>query len=142
MVYFWLAIAIGAGLLEMLTPQLVSIWFCVGALISLGCAALSAELWLQIVVFVVSSVALVFMTRPIYKKYVMPKVTATNSDALIGKTAVVIEDIDNDSAVGLAKVSGQVWSALSENGTKIPKDTKVTIMDIQGVKLIVLPVEE
>ena len=142
MVYFWLAIAVGAGLLEMLTPQLVSIWFCVGALISLGCAALSAELWLQIVVFIVSSVALVFMTRPIYKKYVMPKVTATNSDALIGKTAVVIEDIDNVSAVGLAKVSGQVWSALSENGTKIPKDTKVTIMDIQGVKLIVLPVEE
>ena len=142
MVYFWLAIAVGAGLLEMLTPQLVSIWFCVGALISLGCAALSAELWLQIVVFVVSSVALVFMTRPIYKKYVMPKVTATNSDALIGKTAVVIEDIDNDSAVGLAKVSGQVWSALSENGTKISKDTKVTIVDIQGVKLIVLPVEE
>ena len=142
MVYFWLILAIGAGIIEMLTPQLVSIWFCIGALLSMGCAALSAEIWLQVVVFIISSVALIFLTRPLYKKYIMPKVTATNSDALIGKIAIVTEDIDNDSAVGLVKVSGQVWSALSQNGINIPKDTKVVIKDIQGVKLVVAPVAE
>lgn len=137
MLYFWLAIAIAAGVLEMLTPQLVSIWFCVGALISLACAALNAEIWVQTIVFIISSVAMVFLTRPIYKKYIMPKITATNSDALIGKTAIVIEDIDNDAAVGLVKISGQVWSALSEDGVNIAKDTKVLVKAISGVKLIV-----
>ena len=137
MVYFWLTLAVAAGVIEFLTPQLVSLWFCIGALLATGSAALNAQLWLQIIVFIVSSVALVFATRPLYKKYLKPNVVATNTDALIGQTAIVTEDIDNDAAVGLVKVSGQVWSAVSQNGENINSGSKVIVKEITGVKLIV-----
>lgn len=141
MTYFWLTLAVIAAVVEIVTPQLVSLWFCIGALIAMASAALGAELWLQITVFVISSVALIFITRPLYKKYIKPSVVATNADALIGQTAIVTEAIDNDAYVGQAKVSGQVWSALSENGKAIPEGTKVVIKSISGVKLIVSPAD-
>ncbi len=141
MVYFWLALAVMAGVVELATPQLVSLWFCIGALLAMGTAALNADVWVQIVVFVVSSVTLVFVTRPLYKKYIKPSLVPTNTDALIGQTAVVTDTVNNDSAVGLCKVSGQVWSALSESGETIPVGSKVVIKSIQGVKLIVAPAD-
>lgn len=141
MTYVWLIIAVAAAVIEILTPQLVSLWFCVAALISMASAALGAQLWLQVSVFVVSSVVLVLITRPLYKKFIKPSVVATNTDALIGQTAIVTRTVDNDSCVGLAKVWGQVWSAVSENGDIIPEGTKVTIKGISGVRLIVDPTD-
>ena len=137
MIYFWLALAVIAAVVEFSTPQLVSLWFSIGALLAMGSAALRAEIWLQILVFAVSSVALIIITRPLYKKFIKPNVVATNADALIGQAAVVIEDIDNVAAVGLVKVSGQVWSAVSENGAKIEKGQNVIVKSISGVKLTV-----
>ncbi len=142
MVYFWLCLAVASAVIELATPQLVSLWFCVGALLSLLCASLNADLWIQITVFVVSSVALVFITRPLYKKHIQPKLVPTNTDALIGQVAIVTQAIDNIEATGLTKVSGQIWSAQSENGCAIAEGEKVIIKAISGVKLIVALAED
>ncbi|MGN1094801.1 MAG: NfeD family protein, partial [Eubacteriales bacterium] len=61
---------------------------------------------------------------------------ATNSDALIGEEAVVTDRISNLENKGLVKIRGQVWSAKSADGDIIEKDNIVSVISIEGVKLI------
>ena len=62
----------------------------------------------------------------------------TNADRLIGRTAVVAQDIDNTSGTGEAVVAGMIWTARSSvEGHKILKGDTVKILNISGAKLIV-----
>ncbi|MBQ3183332.1 MAG: NfeD family protein [Clostridia bacterium] len=137
MIYTWVALLIVFAAIELITPQLVCIWFAIGSLGAFIAASLNAPLWLQILIFIVVSVIMIFVTRPLYKRFIKTKLVPTNSDRLIGDTAVVTETIDNLEAKGAVKVQGQVWSARSENGEVIPENTPVTVVRIEGVKLIV-----
>lgn len=138
MVVVWLIVMITMIVFEIISLGLTSIWFAGGALIALILAALKLPLWLQIVAFVISSILLLLITRPIAKKYLNKHVTRTNAESLIGSTAVVSQDIDNIMSTGEAMINGMPWMARSvDDEIKIAKGSKVEIMDIKGVKLIV-----
>ena len=62
----------------------------------------------------------------------------SGAKAMIGKQAIVTEEIDNVHAKGAVQVNGQYWTAKTEMfKDTIPKDTIVDIVDVDGVKLIV-----
>lgn len=65
------------------------------------------------------------------------KKTNTNVDNLIGKIALVTEEIDNLLSKGQVYVNNDYWSALSLDDNVITKGTKVKILEIRGVKLVV-----
>ena len=133
----WAGIIIAALVVEAITAQLVSIWFLPAALVSLIISFISPGLvWLQILVFVVISFVLILLSRTIFKKYLVPKITRTNLDSVIGDTGIVIEDINNIKNAGAVRIQGKIWSARSEDGSDIPCDTLVTVSRIEGVKLI------
>lgn len=100
------------------------------------------NLIIQTSVFVISSGLLILLTKPLVNKYVTKKTIPTNSSSLIGKHGKVTKDISPVENVGLVKVNGETWSAISENEIEIEKDTEVEIKGIQGVKLIVSPINE
>lgn len=133
----WGALIILFGIFEAATAQLVSIWFVFGAIASLVASLLNATVIVQIIVFVVVSVLALIATRPIVKKHLNTKTVRTNADRILGREAIVIEQIDNISSVGQVKVDGNVWSAKSVDNTTIPIDSIVTIEKIEGVKLLV-----
>ena len=109
----WFGLLILFGILEAVTVSVVSIWFMAGSLAAILAALCGASLPVQIVLFLAVSVALLACLRPLVRKYVSPKITATNADRVIGKTAVVTESIDNIAAQGAVKVGGVVWTARS-----------------------------
>jgi len=138
MAMVWLVAMVVFLVIEALVPGLVSLWFAVGALAAVLAAALHAPIWLQLVWFFVVSVAALWLTRPLVKKYVNSKVQPTNADAVIGRECLVTEDIDNIRATGRVKVGGMEWTARSEaEDVKFPTGTVVTAVAIEGVKLIV-----
>ncbi len=122
---------------ELCTLQLVSIWFAAGAAAAFGAAYFGFELWVQLVAFVAVSLVLLIATRPLLKKVKVQDTQPTNAEIDIGKTAVVIEDIYNAYDKGRARLHGVDWKARSSDGTRIPKDTIVTIDDMKGSKLYV-----
>lgn len=134
----WLILFIVLLVIEIFTMGLTTIWFAGGALIALLMAFIGFGLPVQIVVFVVVSMVLLVMTRPIAVKYFNTERQKTNAESLIGQQAVVLKDVDTLHAAGLVEVNGQEWSAKTDepNGF-IPKDSVVSIEGIQGVKLIV-----
>ena len=136
----WLGLMILFLVVEAACPlHLVSIWFAAGSLGALVASALNTPLWVQILVFLVLSGALLACLRPFAKKFIKPKITATNTDSVIGSAGFVTEDIDNLSARGQVKLGGMFWSARSTSGNPICKDTKVTVDRIEGVKVFVSP---
>jgi membrane protein implicated in regulation of membrane protease activity len=140
MAIIWLALLIVFVILEAATVQLISTWFAVGALAAMVTTLLTDVLWLQIVVFFLVSTLLLMLLRPLARMLTSTKKTATNVDSVIGKTGVVLEDIDNLVPAGQVKLDAMVWTARSTAGDKIPAGTVVKVDRVEGVKIYVTEV--
>lgn len=135
---YWLILFVILLIIEIITLGLTTIWFAGGALAAFVASAFNAPLVIQIILFLVVSILLLFFTRPIAMRYLNKNRTKTNVESLIGKTAVVTGDINNVKGEGSAVVNGLEWSARSvDEAVTISKDTVVIIKEISGVKLIV-----
>lgn len=137
MLIFWIVLLVAFVIIEAVTPQLVTIWFALGSAAALIANLFNAPEWTQWLIFIAVSVVALIATRPLVKKFSKQKTQPTNADRSIGKTAVVTEEIDNIISKGMVSLDGVAWTARSEDGSVIPKDTKVTVTKIEGVKLIV-----
>lgn len=139
MASIWLVIFIVLVIIELLTINLVTIWFAIAAVFALLVDIITRNTMLEIIVFILSSFLLLLLTKPLIKKIKVKKVEATNLDMVINKIGIVTEDINQDK-IGEVKVLGKRWSAYSN--TELKKDEKVKILSIDGVKLKVEKIGE
>ena len=139
--YFWLVVIVVAAVVEGATAQLVSIWFVAGGVGALIADLCGADLWLQAVVFVVVSAVTLLATRPLVKKLLNFKRVDTNAGRYIGKTGIVIIEINNMLGVGQVNVLGSIWTARSEDSSVIEVGEHVLIKSIEGVIVIVTKIK-
>ena len=143
-VFVWLVLFIVFLVAELVTAgALVSIWFCVGALVALVAAYLGAAFWVQMTLFFVVSIGLLLGTKPFLKKHLDPKTMATNADRILQNRGIVEEEINNLKGQGAVKIDGKSWSARNIDGEAvIPVNTEVIVVGIEGVKAMVKVVEK
>ena len=134
--YIWLAVIIISVAVEAFTLTLCGIWFAAGGVAALIAASLSVGLW---IVFIVFSALLLVLVRPLCRRFLGSRQQATNADRIIGQTAVVTEPIDNILETGAVKINGKIWTARSATDAQIAIGTRVTVVEIRGVKAIVKP---
>lgn len=139
MVVAWFIAFLVLLVIELLTVNLVSIWFVLGTLAALITTKFTDSAVIQTIVFVVVSFISLLLTRPIVSKFKNFRVEPTNSDRVIGKTGEVVKAIKRNE-YGEVKVYGNTWTAFSEKAIKAGK--KVRVLGIDGVKLIVKEEEE
>ena len=137
----WLVLMVVFLAAEASTVSMVSLWFAAGALIALLTALAGGPAWLKTLLFLAVSAGLLLALRPLVKKYLSPKLTATNVDSVVGSTGLVTAAIDNVSAVGQVKLGAMEWTARSTSGQPIPAGTLVKVDRIEGVKAFVSPAE-
>ena len=140
-VWVWLVLLVVFLAAEAATVSMVSLWFAVSALVALLVALLGGPGWLQGTLFLVISAVLLALLRPIVRRYISPRITATNVDSVIGSTGLVTAAIDNVSAAGQVKLGAMEWTARSTSGQPIPVGTLVKVDRIEGVKAFVSPAE-
>lgn len=134
----WLIAFIVFVVIEMLTFQLMTVWFAVGSLVAMIAAMMSLAVEVQLTCFLIISFVLLLTIRPIAGKYIKGHFTKTNVDSLVGMTAKVTSQINNREGFGAAIVRGLEWTAVSEDDDVIiPVGTLVTVVRISGVKLVV-----
>ena len=126
---------------EIITVGFLVFWLGVGALIAMLVSFFTSNIIIQMSVFVISSGLLIFATRPLVNKISKKDVVPTNVYSLIGKKAVVTEDIDWVTGKGQIKFEGEVWSAKSKEQINIPAGSEVEIVSIEGVKAFVKPLK-
>lgn len=134
---FWLFVVVVMAIIEIITLGLTTIWFAGGALVAFIASLFGAGFVIQVALFIVVSVALMAVTRPLAVKYLNKDRVKTNAESLIGKFAVVKEEIDNLNARGQVSVDGQEWTARAIEEKIIPQGATVEIVKISGVKLLV-----
>lgn len=137
----WLVLTVVFLAAEAATVTVISLWFAAGALAAMVTALLGGGIWLQAGIFVLVSAAALTALRPLVRKYLKPKLTATNVDSVIGTVGIVTIGIDNIAAAGQVKLGGMEWSARSTSGEPIPQGTRVTVDRIEGVKAFVSPAQ-
>lgn len=136
--FVWVLIIVLSAVVEMASLNLISIWFIPSALVAFILSLLSVPVWIQSTVFFVISIVLLVLSKTILKDVIKLRPIATNADTNIGKTAVVVEDI-NPNAPGTVRIRGQIWTAAlspDEVQDTIRSGELVYVSAIEGVKLI------
>ena len=126
-------------IIEIFTVGFLIFWLGVGALFAMLISFLTNNIIIQTTVFVISSGLLIFATKPLVNKITKKEAVPTNIYSIVGKKGIVIEDIDWLTGTGQIKSEGEVWSAKTNEQINIPKGTEVEIESIDGVKVIVKP---
>ena len=137
----WLILTVVFLITEAATVTVVSLWFAAGSLTAMAIALMGGAVWLQAVAFLTVSAIALTALRPLVRKYLTPRITATTIDSVIGSIGIVTTAIDNITASGQVKLNGMEWSARSTSGAPIAQGTRVRVDRIEGVKVFVSPAE-
>ncbi len=135
---FWLIAAGIFFIIEMATIGFLVFWLGIGALLAMVTSFITDNIFIQALVFVITSTLLLIFTRPLVNKFIkIPKEIKTNAYSIIGKKGIVISKINNIEGTGQIKMDGEIWSAKSATDEDIPENTEVEIVEIDGVKAVV-----
>ncbi|MBK9062664.1 MAG: NfeD family protein [Acidobacteria bacterium] len=132
----WLAVALLAGIVEMIVPALVCLFVAVAAVLTAGLAWLGFSATVQIIFFAAASVLLLLVVRPILAtKRLGGAGVPSRTEALTGKLAHVTEAIDPVRGTGRVNVAGEDWAARS--AAPVPAGAEVRVDGADGIVLIV-----
>jgi membrane protein implicated in regulation of membrane protease activity len=137
----WLLWAIAAALLavgELLTSGLFFLGpVAIAAVIAGVLAAIGAGPVVQLLAFVVLSIASVAVLRPLAKRHItMPPMLRTGTDALVGARALVLERVDVNG--GRVRIGGEEWSARAfMEDQVIEPGARVEVVKIEGATALV-----
>lgn len=138
MTVVWLVLLVILVVVELVTMGLTTIWFAGGALAAALISIPGTPLALQILVFLIVSALLLYFTRPVAVKYFNRDRIRTNVESMVGRQAIVISEINNLEGIGQVNTGGMEWSARSSyHNVILPVGTVVTVLGVDGVKLIV-----
>ncbi|MFI1370383.1 NfeD family protein [Streptomyces longwoodensis] len=135
---WWLVGAAALGIPLVVTAMPEFGMLAVGAIAAAAAAGVGFGTVSQVLVFVVVSVALIAVVRPIANRHRSQRPQlATGIDALRGKQAVVLERVDGSG--GRIKLAGEVWSARALDGDQsYEPGQQVDVVDIEGATAIVM----
>ena len=138
--WIWLSIIVITVILEIITTDLVSIWFTFGAVIPLFLSAFDVlnPIWQTVIFVIVSAVLLSALRKVTIKFFFKNNNSKTNLDSLIGEKYRLIEGTTFEK-LGKIEIKDIAWSVMGENQQTIKKGQIVEIVKIEGNKLIVKP---
>jgi membrane protein implicated in regulation of membrane protease activity len=139
----WLVLAVGLGVAEMVSLDLILIMVAVGAIVGAIAAGLSLPFVLQVLLAAGSSAAMLALVRPnlVQRLHSGPDLV-TGTRKLVGQQGVVTEEL-SAHAPGRVKVAGEIWSACPyDDSLTIAPGEKVEVFAIRGATAYVHPVGE
>lgn len=136
---FWIILILFLAIIEVVTVNLVTIWYVASAIVALIISFFTDNFTIQFAVFVILGTIFLLTTKKTLDKLVKDKHAKTNLDRVIGMEGIVVEEITKNK-LGAVKVDGKVWSASSSKTIK--ENSIVKVLDINSTKLIVERVKE
>jgi membrane protein implicated in regulation of membrane protease activity len=135
----WILAGCAFGVGELLTTGFFLAPFAIGALVAALVAAIGGPAVLAWITFIVVSLLMLWVVRPIARAHVRtPPQLRTGAAALVGRNAIVLERIANREAVGCVRVDGEVWTARAyDEDQVIEAGADVQIVEIRGATALV-----
>ena len=136
--YLWICISVAAAVVEVLTLSKTAVWFVPAGLLVFFLAIFEVDVWIQVAVFIIISLILIGLSRVMSKNFInFVKFKETKEikeyKNLIGKAAIVTEEIDNIKNTGSVRINGTIWTARAEDADELYENGLiVTIIKIDG----------
>lgn len=123
--------------LELAVGEFTLLMLAGAALATAGVSLIGVPVWVEFATFAVSAFALLFFLRPALKRRLhKPAALDTSVRALVGKNAVVLEDVTG--AGGQVRLDGSIWSARSmDPAHTFTEGEHVNVISIDGATAVV-----
>jgi membrane protein implicated in regulation of membrane protease activity len=140
--WFWVIVAIVFAIAEVMTVALFAVFITVGALGAAIVSLLGFNLLVQAIVLGIIGVVGILVARPylVDRLHIGRPVLRSGADSMVGQQAVLIEPIGGLEQPGHVKIAGELWPALTEDGTPLPATTPIIVTALRSTVLIVRPV--
>jgi membrane protein implicated in regulation of membrane protease activity len=137
----WLALAVALGAAEVVSLDLFLIMLAGGAVVGALTALLGGPLALQIVLAMITAVALLGVIRPsVVRRLHSGPTLRTGAEALIGSRATVLRELAHGRP-GRVKIGGEEWTAEPyDEDDRIEEGAVVDVVQIKGATAYVLRV--
>ena len=141
--WIWMVAAVAFVIGEMASPgSFFLLPFAVGAGVATILAFADVNLALQWLVFVGLSAGAFAALRPLARRLdVGSPATGIGAKRLIGEVGTILEPLDGDDDLGLVRIHREEWRAESVDGSAIPADTRVRVVEVRGTRVVVWPVD-
>lgn len=141
---YWIGAAFALGIVEVLVLDVVVLMFIGGAAAAAIAAAFGAAVWVQFLVFGVTSSLLVWLARPWAMRWLKknPRLPM-GVEVHQGKHATAVTEVTANG--GQIKLAGELWSARladAAEGTIVPIGTDLLVLTIKGATAVVIPAPE
>ena len=135
----WMIVGVLMFIGEIFTPGFLLACLGLGCFAAGVAALLGAGITVQAISFIVVSLIIFFGVRPFFLRHFYRAATGvkTNVDALVGKTGIVTQTIDPLTSSGRVNVGGEDWRGMTEGDAKIEAGTRISVVKVDGTKLIV-----
>ena len=128
MPYIWIGIIVFAALAEIYTLTLVAVWFIPSSVASFVLSLTGLQVWEQVFIFFIVTLILLILSRTVFRKFTKYKTLNPNSDLLVGKSAIVTQEINNYQNTGTVRINGLEWEAKTEEDDIIYESGLVVIV--------------
>jgi membrane protein implicated in regulation of membrane protease activity len=137
--WFWVIVAIVFAIAEVMTVALFAVFITVGALGAAIVSLLGFNLLVQAIVLGVIGVAGILAARPylVDRLHIGRPTLRSGADSMVGQQAILLEPIVGVGQPGHVKIAGELWPALTDDGSPVPVNTLVVVTALRSTTLIV-----
>ncbi|HEV3460957.1 MAG TPA: NfeD family protein [Candidatus Dormibacteraeota bacterium] len=137
--WFWVIVAIAFAVVEVMTVAFFAVFITIGALGAAVAALLHFNLLVQAIVLGVIGVAGILIARPflVDRLHIGRPTLRSGADSMVGQQAVLLEPILGVGQPGHVKIAGELWPALTDDGSPVPANTLIVVTALRSTTLIV-----
>ena len=137
--WFWIIVAIAFAVAEVMTVAFFAVFITIGALAAAIVSLLGFDLWVQAIVLGVIGVVGIFAARPFFMErlHIGRHRLQSGAESMVGQRAVLTEPILASGQPGHVKIAGELWPAITEDGSPLPANTPIIVTDLRSTVLVV-----
>ena len=137
--WFWIIVAIVFAVAEVMTVAFFAVFITVGALAAALVSLLGFDLWVQAIVLGVIGVVGIFAARPFFMErlHIGRHRLESGAESMVGQRAVLTDPILGSGQPGHVKLAGELWPAITEDGSPLPANTPIIVTDLRSTVLVV-----
>jgi len=136
--WVWLGAAVILGIGEMITAGLFMLPFAIGAVAAAALAFFNVEVWIQLSVFLATSIAALWGMRRFAWREKEPQY-AVGAKRYVDAVGTVIEAVDRVEGTGRVRLETEQWRATTDLNEVIAVGAEVRVVDVRGARLVVEP---
>jgi membrane protein implicated in regulation of membrane protease activity len=137
--WFWIIVAVAFAIAEVVTVAFFAVFLSLGALAAAVVSLLGFSLLVQAIVLGVIGVVGIFAARPflVDRLHIGRRRLESGAQSMVGQRAVLTDPILASGQPGHVKIAGELWPAITEDGSPLPVATPVIVTDLRSTVLVV-----